>query len=317
MRTAQALLDGIIDYAGLFPPAELAMDEAFSRFLRHRRAGDGWILGRFVVPVSRLPELERLIDAVATDEAPFRLAILGRGGATLEDFTSSLTDDAAVLAGFRDRMNERASADVFEVRLPEAGGAAVAVETAWRVLTHGGTVEMTPYFEASILGEWRPRLPAAVAAVRDADRAAGSSHRVGLKIRCGGLTAEAVPTPEAVAAAIATCRATGVSLKATQGLHQPYRHHDAGLDTMVHGFLNVFAAGVLAHARDVPVTRLTEIVAETDPSAFVVSDDRLAWRDLEASADEVGAARSRLLTTFGSCSFSEPCDELRSLSLIE
>lgn len=317
MKTASALFDGMIDYAGLFPPAEFAMDEAFRRYLAHRRTGDGWMLARFVCPVARLPELETLIEETATDDLPVKLAVLGRGGDTLKKFTESVTREAAELKAFRDRRDGTASADVYEVKLPAAGGAAVAAETAWRELTHGATIDMTPYFEVSLLGEWRPRLPAAVAAVRDTDRAAGPHHRVGLKIRCGGLTAEAVPQPEAVAATIAMCRATGVLLKATQGLHHPIRHHDPSLQTMVHGFLNLFAAGALAHARDLPVNTLSEIISETDPTVFVILDDRLAWRDIEATAEEIVVARSGLLTTFGSCSFSEPCSELRSLKLID
>jgi hypothetical protein len=127
--------------------------------------------------------------------------------------------------------------------------------------------------------------------VRDSDRSTGPAGRVGLKIRCGGLDAEAVPEPMAVAAAIATCRATGVPLKATQGLHHPVRHYDSNVDTMVHGFLNLFAASTLAHAHDLPVTRL-------------------------ASSGQVAAARERLLTTFGSCSFAEPRDDLYQLNII-
>ena len=140
---------------------------------------------------------------------------------------------------------------------------------------------------------------------------------MGLKIRCGGLTADAVPDPEAVAAAIATCRATGVPLKATQGLHQPFRHHDHELGTEVHGCLNVFIAGILASALDLPVTRLTEIVAETDSEAFVVTSEAVGWRDYQTAADEIRKARLDMLTTFGSCSFSEPRAELRSLDLMD
>ena len=118
-------------------------------------------------------------------------------------------------------------------------------------------------------------------------------------------------------AAIATCRATGVPLKATQGLHHPFRHHDPELDTDVHGFINLFAASVLAHVHDLSVRTLIEVVAETDPEAFVVEPERLAWRDYSASADEIAKARQNLLTSFGSCSFSEPRDDLRTLGIVE
>ncbi len=313
---AKALLGGIIDYAGLFPPARLPMNEAFERFLRHRGEADGWMLARFVCPAARLEELEPLFAQGDPPQVPISISVLGRGGDTLEDFLAAIDHDSATITAFAARQTDRAVVDVFEVRLPEAGGAAVAVEKAWRRLTGGGSTPMTPYFEVSLLGDWRPRLPAAAAAVRDTDRSAGPANRAGLKIRCGGLDAAAVPEPIAVAAAIATCRATGVPLKATQGLHHPFRHHDSELDTVVHGFLNLYVASVLAHVHDLPVTRLTEIVAEVEPEAFAIEDNRLAWRDLEASSEEVAAARDHLLTTFGSCSFSEPRDDLYHLNII-
>jgi hypothetical protein len=314
---AQKLFEGIIDYAGLFPPAELGMEDAFTRYLEHRSSDTGWMLARFVCPAGRLGELEPLLDPDPDAGAPVAVAVLGRGGATLDEFVAGTESDAALIRAFLSRRQGRTTADVFEVRLPEAGGAAVAVEKAWRRLTENGSTEMTPYFEVSLLGDWRPRLPAAAAAVRDATRAAGPGHRIGLKIRCGGLNAAAIPEPMAVAAAIATCRAVGVPLKATLGLHHPFRHTDEALGAVVHGFLNLFTASVMAQAHDVPVTRLTEIIADTDPQSFVIGADRLMWRDLEASADQVAAARSGVLTSFGSCSFSEPRDDLDALHVFD
>ena len=312
----QVLLDSIIDYAGLFPPAGLPMEEAWKRFLQHRSSDDGWMLARFVCPAVRLEELESLLAETDDSRVPVSVAVLGRGGDALDDFLESIDQDAAAVQGFSVRQQGRAVADVFEVKLPETGGAAVAVEKAWRRLNEVGPASLLPFFEVSLLGEWRPRLPAAAAAVRDTARAAARTHGVGLKIRCGGVDAASIPESMAVAAAIATCRAVEVPLKATQGLHHPFRHHDKTLDGEVHGFLNLFAASVLAYARDLPVTQLTEIVAEMDPTAFVFSADGIGWCDFRASAEEVGAARSKILTSFGSCSFSEPRDDLSNMNLL-
>jgi hypothetical protein len=314
---AHSLLEGIIDYAGLFPPAELSMDEAFKRFIEHRSSGDGWMLARFICPAARLDELEPLIAPTDESQPPVSVSVLGRGGETLENFLESVNRDEALMAGFSANLADRVVVDAFEVRLPEAGGVAVAVNQAWGRLSKHGSRALTPFFEVSLLGEWRPRLPAAAAAVRDTDRNAGDGNRVGLKIRCGGVQADAVPEVTAIAAAIATCRATGVPLKATQGLHHPYRHHDPELDTMVHGFINLFAASALAHVHDIPVKTLIEIVAETDPQAFTVNTDHLAWRDFTATAEQVSDARAAVLTSFGSCSFSEPRDDLRNLGFVE
>jgi hypothetical protein len=316
-RCSRELFDGFIDYAGLFPPAELPMDQAFRRYLEHRRSGQGWMLARFVCPTGRLHELALLLGEAPHGEPPLAVAALGRGGDTLEQFNGGVDEDATAIREFSSQHGSVANVDVFEVGLPRAGGAAVAVEHTWHRLAEAGPVPITPFFEVSIRDDWRPRLPAAAAAVRDTNRAIGRSRQVGLKIRCGGLEAAAVPEPPAVAAAIATCRAVGVPLKATQGLHHAFRHHDPALGTEVHGFLNLFIASIMAQVHDLPVTHLTDIVAETDPAAFSLSDDAIGWRDFKADARAIAAARRRLLTSFGSCSFAEPREDLRSLGLID
>jgi hypothetical protein len=316
MSSLNALFEGMIDYAGLFPPAELPMEEAFATYVEHRRTGNGWMLARFVCPAPRLEELEEQLSTT-NEDTPLSVAVLGRGGDTLEAFLESVREDAASISAFADRHEGRVVADTFEVKLPAAGGAAVAVNDAAIALNHRTARAVTPFFETPMVGDWRQLLPAAAAATRDADRQAEGAYRVGLKIRCGGLEASAVPEPMAVAAAIAICRSVGVPLKATQGLHHPFRRHDDTLGTEAHGFVNLFVASILAWAHDLPVAQLTHLIAETDRDAFTLTDEKIGWRDWVVGADEVEVSRKRLLTSFGSCSFSEPCDDLRAAGLID
>ena len=53
----RALLEGLIDYAGVFPPATLPVAEAARNFARYRGGADAWMLARFVFPARRLAEL--------------------------------------------------------------------------------------------------------------------------------------------------------------------------------------------------------------------------------------------------------------------
>ncbi|MBI1786303.1 MAG: hypothetical protein HYR60_01975 [Acidobacteria bacterium] len=50
------LLRGLIDYAGLFPPAALSMQAAVQNYGRYRQEAHAWMLGRFVVPSARREE---------------------------------------------------------------------------------------------------------------------------------------------------------------------------------------------------------------------------------------------------------------------
>jgi len=59
LHTTRTLLSGIVDYAGLYPPAKLDMATAVRNYAAYLAGPHAWMLGRFIVPVSRLEEFER------------------------------------------------------------------------------------------------------------------------------------------------------------------------------------------------------------------------------------------------------------------
>lgn len=56
MTALRSLLENLIDYAGLFPPAALPMREAAANYAHYRNSPENWMLGRFVAPAARLNE---------------------------------------------------------------------------------------------------------------------------------------------------------------------------------------------------------------------------------------------------------------------
>ncbi|MGW0806528.1 hypothetical protein [Nonomuraea sp. NPDC002799] len=128
---------------------------------------------------------------------------------------------------------------------------------------------------------------------------------VGLKVRCGGSTAEAFPPVEQLAAFIRFCVQHEIPFKATAGLHHAVRHFDPTLGVDRHGFLNLLLA-------------VCEAVDGRDPAPVLRSTDvghlvRLAHA---VEADSAERAR-RLLVSYGSCSTSTPVEDLRALGLIK
>jgi hypothetical protein len=65
----RVLLRGIVDYAGLFPPASLDMASAAAEYAKQRSGSECWMLGRFVLPAARLTELEQVGRQVMPVEA--------------------------------------------------------------------------------------------------------------------------------------------------------------------------------------------------------------------------------------------------------
>src|SRR5207302_6704520 len=90
----------------------------------------------------------------------------------------------------------------------------------------------------------------------------------GFKLRCGGLEASAFPTPEQVAGVLISCRDHGLALKATAGLHHPLRRFHEGVQTRMHGFLNVFGAAVLAAVHRLTEVQVRAIVEDEDSGHF-------------------------------------------------
>ena len=54
MRPERALLSEIVDYAGLFPPAQLPLEKAVREYAAHLGEEKAWMLGRFIIPAQRL-----------------------------------------------------------------------------------------------------------------------------------------------------------------------------------------------------------------------------------------------------------------------
>jgi hypothetical protein len=134
----------------------------------------------------------------------------------------------------------------------------------------------------------------------DIDGAVDTVARAGarVKVRCGGLTPDAVPSPQRLAEVLAACAKRRVLLKATAGLHHPFRSHATGQ----HGFLNLLAAASAAMAGEAPDGLAALLDLEVD-----AADDVLLRLDRTSRA---------LVASIGSCSIDEPLEDLLALGLL-
>jgi hypothetical protein len=299
----RALLTGIVDYAGLFPPAKLPLDQAIRNYARYRQEADAWMLGRFVIPAARLGELALYHAELFASGSPFAFSVLGRGGATAPEFLGGLESDLRDIAAFRTRHGDRVAVEVLETRLPEDVN---LQEIADRTEAAG----LFLVCEASGREE---RLLDMLAQVQSYPAWREPGVGVGFKLRCGGPEASAFPSSEQIASLLNSCLDDQVPFKATAGLHHPLSHFDPVLKVRMHGFVNLFLAGILAQSLNLITKRIVQILEEDRPEHFSFDDEGASWRDEWVSTEEIGAARRDVMLSFGSCSFDEPREDLRSL----
>ncbi len=250
----KTLVEGLVDYAGLFPPASKSLDEALRNYRNYQSDPNAWMLNCFVVPAKDL-------DSVSGE---------------FDGHLSVLTDSDC--------------------------SRAAAIESKAVVKT-----EKPVYCEVS---------PESLDSLR---KVKASSNYA--KIRCGGVVPEAIPSVKHVAGFILACAELDLPFKATAGLHHPIRseqrltYEEDAPKAVLHGFINVLMASALAYHGTRQDEIIEAVLSESDPGAFRF-DERAHYKDLSLDLNQIKEARKSFIHSIGSCSFTEPIEDLEKLALI-
>ena len=288
----RSLLRGLIDYAGLFPPAGLAMDAAVRNYDSYRNGEYAWMLGRFIVPAARLEEYAEAVRNAGIDASAWSLSVLAAAG------------DAAAIARFNTGADESGAAgsgsiDVLEIK------AANAREIQDAAQAFGRNYQL--YFETPP-EKWHSLLQATAVAKGRA------------KIRTGGEVASAIPEESRVLEFLRIASERRLAFKATAGLHHPLRamqrltYKPDSPTGVMHGFLNVFCAAVLLWHEPDRRQEAAWMLGERDADAITM-DEAMTWHNsgVTLTAQQIEGAREQFCISFGSCSFTEPIEDLRNL----
>lgn len=291
MPAPTALFHALVDYAGLFPPAKLPLREAMQNYASYLAGPHRALLGRFVVPLGRLDEFSREFAALAPAERAreWQLSVLtGPDGAR----------DWAVLQEF-----SRAH-DIVRVTAVETKA---STPDEARAATNGFPSSLEVWIE---IAADAAALPELLATVRE--------HGRGAKIRTGGVTADAFPPAGQVVRFFRACRDAGVTCKATAGLHHAWRgeyrltYEPESPRATMHGFLNVFLAAALLHGGG-PDADAIALLEDRERANFTADSDAITWRGHRFDDELLASTRRSLCRSFGSCSFTEPVQDLQEL----
>ncbi len=276
--SARVAFSRFIDYAGLFPPAELSLPLAREAYERARAGPFAWMLGRFILRASSLP---------AWADNAIELSVI------LDDANASVIPQAR-------------RADIGGLEVPPFAVPAEESLADLRAALNRSGLGRVPVFVEVARNAGRERLEVLFKNL--------VSHEFGAKLRCGGVTAEAFPSVDEVADFLAAAEAANIAFKATAGLHHPVRRRDAATGVMMHGFLNLLVACALA--RRVRKETLQRVVAEEDSAAFSFAEASLSWRDVTIDISELESVRRDRFVAYGSCSFAEPVEDLTALGIL-
>jgi hypothetical protein len=298
---AGVLLRDLIDYAGLFPPASLAMAPSVANYDAYSRSEWNWILGRFIVPVARLAEFDEAFAGLSTPTP-------GTGSTTWRLSVLLGSDPVADVARIREFNARMASSGSGRRAVVESVEVKAANSEEVKRLSGFIPAELATYFEVPLSS-----CGGCIAAMADCGRRG--------KMRTGGERADKFPAPENVIEFIRLCAAANVPFKATAGLHHPLRsvhrftYQPESPSGVMHGFINLFLAAAFLRA-GMETKFAVQLLDEQSADAFHFNADGVGWRQHRLSQREIAAARRSFAVSFGSCSFTEPINDLKSLRLL-
>ena len=292
-----SLLDGVIDYAGLFPPAGLEMADAVNRYLKAFQGNDNWIVGRFVCPSTRLVELLDALDRVPTaPEIP--ITVIGKPNVDLDAWYEALEHDSKAMSVFVKRAGPRAAIEAYEVRIPGHTHVESCIS------------DLRSFQEVDVFVElpWGAGMDDSLAALAETEWLAA-------KARTGGTTASDFPSAADVAHFIHGAVALDLSFKMTAGLHHPLPRVDRETGAQSQGFLNVLSACGFALEHDMARKELEQVLGSTSMTDWKFDEKKISWRNYSITLDDIDDSRD-LFWSIGSCSFQDVLDGLDTLGLV-
>jgi len=297
-----ALLVHSIDYAGLFPPCSLALEPALSNQARYVRSDEAWMLNAFVLPLGQFDAAKKILSDF-DPQHPLRVSALGPKTEDAARFREMFTKTSDTIRSLSAYNVDLISVNQLEMFLPDDVDLALLKEARSIIGS------LPAFWEAPA-----DRAEQTIALLAEHNSNA-DAPTFGYKLRTGGVTVDAFPTSAEIAKALVAPATHQVPIKFTAGLHHSLRQYRDEVQTKMHGFLNVLAAAVLAAEHKWDEKQTSAMLDDEDAKSFSFDDEFFAWREWKIDIKRL-KDRRRFVTSFGSCSFDEPREDLRALKLL-
>jgi hypothetical protein len=298
LTSLQQLLASIVDYAGLFPPAQLNLTDAMQQYDRAQSAPHHWMLDRFVLPAAYVPELSEILltfPKKSQQSGSWALSvILSKNWAAeldqIRQFTEAVPSNEQHIHIEAWEIAPIASAEIQSVyrNLPETANAFFEIPF---------DVELEPYLHQ----------------LQQTGAAA--------KLRTGGMISAAFPDSAQLSQRILLLAKAQIPFKATAGLHHalrgtyPLTDQSASASSLMHGFLNVALLAAFANQQRLTIDQAWALLEERSIASFQLTETEITWRDRALSIKDIQHSRHQF-RSIGSCSVQEPIEDLHSLNLL-
>jgi hypothetical protein len=298
----QGLLTRSIDYAGMFPPSSLPLEPALRNQAQYVRSDDAWMLNTFVLPVDQFDSAKQLLPQFDPLH-PLRVSALGPKTENSAAFRDAFEETEEAIRSLARHNVDLVSVNQLEMWLPQD------VDSSTLNKARSIIGDLPVFWEAPA-----ERAQETIALLAELNSGM-DEPTFGFKLRTGGVTSDAFPISAQIARALVVPATHQVPTKFTAGLHHPLRQYREEVQTRMHGFLNVLGAAILAAEHKWDEKQTAAMLEDETPKSFSFDDEFFAWREWKIDLKRL-ENRRKFVTSFGSCSFDEPREDLRALNFL-
>jgi hypothetical protein len=284
----KTILNGLIDYACLFPPGNLEMSAAVSNFVSYRNDANAWMLGRFLLPASCIDDFENMSSGLLPGENSPPISL-------------SVTAGDDLLGGLK-RVVE------FNNGFFAAGNNVVIDSMEFSALTGSEILNINNLLPSHLFAYYD--VPPGSRGEELVDAVALAGGRV--KLRIGETKSGVLNASSDILRYFDLC--SGLNIPITIRLEDPFPRKVAG-GSGKFLFLNLFLAAAFLRS-GMGIAEASQILDEDSPGAFFFDEQGITWRGFRLDFDQIKSVRENFLISFGVGSFIGFVSDLESLHLL-
>ncbi len=313
MKSLNIFMQELLDYAGLYPPTNLTLQESldnFSNYYFHKQKD--W-LGNFILPVNKIDETILILKEQNTfqklnNKACFSIII--STCENISEYSNILENDILLIKKLIHKFENKIIIESIELFPPKE---------IFKSNNSNKTIDILNILKDKFSGiKSIKQLYCEIPFIENMNQYveqisnfnAHYSNKFAVKLRTGGVTPAQIPPAIQIAKAIRICAEQKVPVKATAGLHVPVPNDNRHVGARLHGFLNIFSCFLLCYDNLMSIEKMEKIILDYSYSNFKFTENGLCIEDNFISNEKMTELRKSFIKSFGTCSFLEPIDHL-------
>ncbi len=323
MQSLNIFMQGLLDYAGLFPPATLSLENSLKNFAEYNHHNQKDWLGKFILPINKIDDTILLLNnqnIFSTLKNKAQLSIILSNSKTLSEYKNCAQNDLLSIKKLINQFGNTIDLQSFEILPPNDIFNSENTNLLKNFLNYSTEV----LFEFKNKTDFYCELPLSEKLNDYLTEIKKHNENINLlkisvKLRTGGVTPQQIPCPKDIAEAILLCAKHKIPLKATAGLHVPVPNENLQVGAILHGFLNIFSCmllcydQILSYKNIINIEEMKKIISSYSYKDFKFSETGLQigeTKDRFISNQNMTDLRKSYIKSFGTCSFLEPIEHL-------